>query len=688
MQPTTMLSPKMRQARRACAKSMVFGESSRSSRPCSPLDQEKVLKTGWLKRQRIILKNWQLRWFVLKAEALYYYKDQDETKEQGFIPLMGSRVSELAINQEEPGRHLFEIVAEGDRNHESFLLMANSESDVEEWVRVIYKAIWALHGGGIFGQHIEETMLNEGQFGTQQMVPALVERCTSFIREHGLRKEGLFRSPGHNVHIRELQDAFYRGENLLFDSAADVHTVASLLMLYLGELPEPVIPFTKYAQFLSCAMLITKDREMGIIELGKHVNFLPKVNFNLLEHICRFLYEVLSHSDANNMSIQNLATVFGASLLRPRVEDPVTLTEGNPQLQHLMTVLIIEHARLYGLDNPETTMENPSLCKNNSLSKGKVEWLKQEITVPPQESLQVSNSSKDDILTPSVTTLHKDEAVLVKRKTEENVNGQTSDNKEEEDSLTQQSNILSAGKCSFKGSSDGSRGNIGGSAGDVSATGDRNWLMNGMSSLQAHRRTTSSGAKLKYSPRSLTTLSLKETKISQREHNRDIPWTPPAQRILHPSHRLSAYDNVPSSTLSLPAESSSIWTVFDISLTEAQNQKVSQSDGLNALNHETSQALDDGLTKLVTELQHELQAQRVGFEYSICKLEEKCSKHRARINQLEKELDQERKRYHMLEIRFRNSERGRQDAENRNILLRKEMEDFFASLECLATKPS
>lgn len=66
----------------ARSKSMVLGELSRLSRPCSPLDQEKALKAGWLKRQRSIMKNWQLRWFVLRAEALYFYKDQDETKAQ------------------------------------------------------------------------------------------------------------------------------------------------------------------------------------------------------------------------------------------------------------------------------------------------------------------------------------------------------------------------------------------------------------------------------------------------------------------------------------------------------------------------------------------------------------------------------------------------------------------------------
>lgn len=47
---------------------------------------------------------------------------------------------------------------------------------------------------------------------------------------------------------------------------------------------------------------------------------------------------------------------------------------------------------------------------------------------------------------------------------------------------------------------------------------------------------------------------------------------------------------------------------------------------------------------------------------------------------LEEELDQEKKKYTMLEIKLRNSERAREDAEKRNRLLQKEMEEFFSTL--------
>lgn len=102
---------------------------------------------------------------------------------------------------------------------------------------------------------------------------------------------------------------------LLSYSATDVHTVASLLKLYIRELPEPIIPFSKYTQFLSCAQLLAKDKAVvityllntfsvcfhksalainmrlflfkGILELGRQVKSLPQVNYNLLKYICK-----------------------------------------------------------------------------------------------------------------------------------------------------------------------------------------------------------------------------------------------------------------------------------------------------------------------------------------------------------------------------------------------------------------
>ncbi|XP_008427942.1 rho GTPase-activating protein 22 isoform X1 [Poecilia reticulata] len=710
----------------ARSKSMVLGELSRLSRPCSPQDQEKPLKAGWLKRQRSIMKNWQLRWFVLRSEALYFYKDQEESKAQGCIPLQGSQVNEVSAHQDEPGRHLFEIVPGGtgekDRSntgHESFLLMANSQSDMEEWVRAIRRAIWAPLGGGVFGQHLQATMSYESQCGPQREVPVLVELCASFIREQGLKEEGLFRAPGQTNHVRELQDVFDRGEIPVFDSSTDVHTVASLLKLYIRELPEPIIPFSKYSQFLSCAQLLSKDKETAITELSKQVKSLPQVNYNLLKYICKFLDEVQLQSNDNKMSVQNLATVFGPNILRPRVEDPVTMMEGSSQVQHLMTILISEHSRLY--PNEDSKTEVKSLPPQHELKRSKVEWVSQEETNPPNTTSVNSTNLKENHIPSSVLmdselptsnplACEKDENSQTKgndvnklnEKADEKENIKTEGESEVAVSPSKQAKALPSWRCSFKGNvvSGGSKGKMGGSAGDVSASGGSNWLMNGLSSLRAHRRTTSSGERVKDSTLSLkdSTQSLKETtlqlKDTQRDYDLESPQTSHSHRVLHKSHRLSAYDNVAPSSLSLPADTSSIWTPFEISLsdTEGSNKstKLEQDEERNTevgnrTNDEEGAGIIEEIPNKLTQLKQELKKQKVNYETRIRKLEESCSKYQCQVSRLEEDLDQERKKCHLLEIRLRNSERAHQDAENRNVLLQREMEEFFKTFGELTT---
>ncbi|MED6267586.1 hypothetical protein CHARACLAT_013792, partial [Characodon lateralis] len=704
------------------SKSMVLGELSRLSRPCSPQDQEKPLKVGWLKRQRSIMKNWQLRWFVLRPEALYFYKDQDESKAQGCILLQGTQVNEVSANQDEPGRHIFEIVPGGagekDRTntgHELFLLMANSQSDMEEWVRAIRRAIWAPLGGGVFGQHLHATMSYESQCGPQRVVPVLVELCASFIREHGLKEEGLFRAPGQTNHVRELQDAFDRGEKPVFDSSTDVHTVASLLKLYIRELPEPIIPFSKYTQFLSCAQLLSKDKEMAIVELSKQVKSLPQVNYNLLKYICKFLDEVQLQSNDNKMSVHNLATVFGPNILRPRMEDPVTMMEGSSQVQHLMTVLISEHSQLYPNEVPRTEVK--SLSPHQELKRSKVVWVSQEETDPPNATSMNSSNLKENH-TPStasteseMTTLNsvasqKGENSQIRgndiNKLDEKANVKTEGESEVAVSPSKQAKALPSWRCSFKGSvaSGAPKGKMGGSAGDVSASGGSNWLMNGLSSLRAHRRTTSSGERVKDSGLSLkdSTQSLKENSLllkdTQRDYDLESPQTSQSHKVLHKSHRLSAYDNVAPSSLSLPADTSSIWTPFEISLSDTEGSekatKLEQDEERtievgNGTNDEDVTGTSKEITNKLTQLKQELKKQKLNYETRICKLEESCSKYQCQVNRLEEELEQERKKFYMLEIRLRNSERAHQDAEKRNILLQKEMEEFFKTFGDLTT---
>ncbi|XP_076829959.1 rho GTPase-activating protein 22 isoform X1 [Brachyhypopomus gauderio] len=682
----------------ARSKSMVMGELTRgSSRPSSPGVQERALKAGWLKKQRSIMKNWQVRWFVLRSDHLYFYKDEEENKPQGSIPLHGCQVNELTANPDEPGRHLFEIVPGGtgekDRSalsHEALLLMANSQNDMEDWVKAIRRVIWAPFGGGIFGQHLEDTVQYERKFGPR-LAPLLVEQCVDFIREQGLNEEGLFRMPGQANLVKELQDAFDCGDKPQFDSTTDVHTVASLLKLYLRELPEPVIPFNKYEDFLTCAQLLLKDEDVGLSELAKQVKTLPQANYNLLKYICRFLDEVQSHSSENKMSVQNLATVFGPNILRPKIEDPVTMMEGTSQVQHLMTLLISEHETLYGGVRSHVSSEEgraPAIGQSSTVG-----WLSEEEIQRCSSSSPASSLA--DATCGSATSLDTNPAGPGGSRPPSQAKGAQAV------SPSKQPRTLSSWKSTFKGSVVRAQpAKIGGSSVDVSSLpASGNWLMNGLSSLRSHRR-TSSGERV----------------------GKDSPL----------SHRLSTYDNVTSSSLSVPSVASAPWSTSSCEISVAESVG-SDPSGLSSGRGEWPEACSDSaraagragevtrsaegmemcvsgagccengnveghvhvagdgedkshaLSSLVRELKDELKKQKIHYESQIRKLEETSACLHDQVTGLDEELEQEKKKYRMLEIKLRNSERAREDAEKRNRLLQSEMEEFFSTLGDLSS---
>ncbi|XP_017339292.1 rho GTPase-activating protein 22 isoform X3 [Ictalurus punctatus] len=543
---------------------------------------------------------------------------------------------------------------------------------------------------GIFGQGLEDTVQYEKKFGVR-LAPLLVEQCVNFIRERGLDEEGLFRMPGQANLVKELQDAFDCGEKPQFDSNTDVHTVASLLKLYLRELPEPVIPFCKYDGFLTCAQLLAKDEEEGLQELGQQVKTLPSANYNLLKYICKFLDEVQSHAGENKMSVQNLATVFGPNILRPKMEDPVAIMEGTSLVQHLMTVLISKHDQLYPdqeLEAPEVSMEVRPQCQHHQQSN-LVGWISEEdlqsLTPPgknPNTSDNPSSSSTSSLdgipagPSPKSVSQGKAETAI---------------------SPSKQAKTLPSWKYTFKGSSPRQQpAKTAGPSADVSNVSSGNWLMNGLSSLRGHRRTsTGERAKDSGSSQRLSTYD----NVTYSSSPGSVPSVDSSQwSTLSCEISVSGSDNVEADNRTESDENSvdpepTMDEVNDIEQEDASGNMVSTCSSDTNINNvvpvitvmaEDNDESSSSLVSVVAALKEELQSQKLVYETRINKLEESSALLHVQMERLEHDMEQERKKQRMLEIKLRNSERAREDAENRNRLLEKEMEDFFSTLGDLA----
>ena len=107
-----------------------------------------------------------------------------------------------------------------------------------------------------FGAPLADAVEYCGPRGIDVCLPAVVYRCLEYLGSKGAsREEGIFRMSGSNVVIKSLKKRFNAEGDFDFlgpdEPYFDVHAVASLLKLYLRELPQPVLTRDMHLEFIA-----------------------------------------------------------------------------------------------------------------------------------------------------------------------------------------------------------------------------------------------------------------------------------------------------------------------------------------------------------------------------------------------------------------------------------------------------
>ena len=153
--------------------------------------------------------------------------------------------------------------------------------------------------------------------------------------------------------IKRLREEFDSGERpVFFLPDFDVHSVASLLKLYLRELPAPLIPVSFYERVMK---IVTRDFHQdpdgSLDNLAQVLREIPRHNYNLLQYLSHFLLKVSSNSEANRMSIMNLATVFVQNnIIQPELDDAALLMGTSNGRTQVAFLLITNHDKLFKMD--------------------------------------------------------------------------------------------------------------------------------------------------------------------------------------------------------------------------------------------------------------------------------------------------------------------------------------------------
>lgn len=159
---------------------------------------------------------------------------------------------------------------------------------------------------------------------TKQDISLVIEKCVRSLILHGLDEEGLFRVPSSSTKVKKLKAGLDANIVNMEDYDDDPHCIAAVLKSYLRELPEPLMTFELYHDWMHVTQLREELRQNALWVV---VDKLPKPNYNNLRYIIKFLAKLAANSNCNKMSPGNIATVIGPSLLWPPGESgPSVLT--------------------------------------------------------------------------------------------------------------------------------------------------------------------------------------------------------------------------------------------------------------------------------------------------------------------------------------------------------------------------
>ncbi|XP_054832334.1 rho GTPase-activating protein 24-like [Eublepharis macularius] len=114
--------------------------------------------------------------------------------------------------------------------------------------------------------------------------------------------------------------------------------------------------------------------------------------------------------------------------------------------------------------------------------------------------------------------------------------------------------------------------------------------------------------------------------------------------------------------------------IVGVHISLEQSQMSTCSEAPLSSNNSTNQS---SLQCHFVSLKQQMAGQKAEYEAKITSLELRNKELQLEIKDLHSKLGQQRKWYHLVEIKMRNAERAREDAERRNATLQKEMEQFF-----------
>ncbi|XP_036053028.1 rho GTPase-activating protein 44 isoform X4 [Onychomys torridus] len=189
-----------------------------------------------------------------------------------------------------------------------------------------------------FGKPLEEHLMISGR-----EIAFPIEACVTMLLECGMQEEGLFRVAPSASKLKKLKAALDCCVVDVQEYSADPHAIAGALKSYLRELPEPLMTFELYDEWIQASNIQEQDKRLQA--LWNASEKLPKANHNNIRYLIKFLSKLSEYQDVNKMTPSNMAIVLGPNLLWPQSEGNITEMMTTVSLQIVGIIEpIIQHA--------------------------------------------------------------------------------------------------------------------------------------------------------------------------------------------------------------------------------------------------------------------------------------------------------------------------------------------------------
>uniref|UniRef100_A0A3P9LL37 Myosin IXAa n=1 Tax=Oryzias latipes TaxID=8090 RepID=A0A3P9LL37_ORYLA len=240
--------------------------------------------------------------------------------------------------------------------------------------------------------------LSSRQFGVdishltneEKTVPLVVEKLINYIEMHGIYTEGIYRKPGSANKIKELRlglDNDVDGINL---DDYNIHVIASVFKQWLRDLPNPLMTFELYEEFVRA--MGSQDKKEIIRGVYSIIDQLSRTHLNTLERLIFHLVRIALQEDTNRMSANALAIVFAPCILRcPDTIDPLQSVQDISKTTACVEYIICEQMNKYKvrlkdistLEFAESKAKNKLTLIRRSMGKGRVPGLSYHAPSPP-----------------------------------------------------------------------------------------------------------------------------------------------------------------------------------------------------------------------------------------------------------------------------------------------------------------